>query len=314
MNGRGVRWLWVYEAVVYGLGMVLAAGLISAWGQWYSQSKHHRAQVEALLRGELALSKNPADLAHDLCWSEGGVHQVWGLGVPLWRLPFEAATRLAGTEGFPDMLALAAALGLAAWAVLRALFGRLAQAPKPHASPHVGGNDSQAGRGGAVAEPPPHSALSGGGGAGLDSGSVALSRGGAEALHAERRANATTVVWLSGAAALVLVFPPFVNLLQTRFDIYEEVIAYEYLVGLGLLAGLIALVQRPSSGRYWGLCALAGLGGLVRPTLVFHGAAVSHRYPAIGTDRVAVIGRAGLVASVSWRPAPAWHCWGHSAS
>jgi hypothetical protein len=124
----------VYSAVVYGLGLVLTAGLIPQWGRWHSCSIHHRGQVEALLRGELALSRELSALAHDLTWSEGGVHQVWGLGVPLWRLPFEAAARLLGREGFPDMLALAAALGLAAWAVLRVLFGMAGTAAMPRPS------------------------------------------------------------------------------------------------------------------------------------------------------------------------------------
>lgn len=264
-----IRWCLVYEAVLYGLGLVVASGLIPAWGQWYSASKPHRAQVEAFLQGRLALSHSPAALAHDLTWSEGGVHQVWGLGVPLWRLPFEVAARLVGSAGFPDMLAFAAALGLAAWALLRALFGSLWLA---------------GGRSGDRPEPAP------------DEASVV-------------QGSARTACWLAGASALVLLFPPFVNLLSTRFEIWEEVIAYEYVLGLVLLAGLISLAQWPTRGRYWRLCALAGLGGLLRPTLVFHGAAtvVAGAWALLGRVRgdntlahAASSGRPGQRRGLAW--------------
>jgi hypothetical protein len=207
--------------MVYGLGLVLSAGLIPEWGRWFSCNVHYRLQVQALLRGQLALSHDPAALTHDLAWSEGGVHQVWGLGVPLWRLPFELAARLVGAPAFPDMLVLAAALGLAAWVVLSAF------------QLYASSEES------------------------LPKG-VRLALG----------------VCQAGAVGLLLLFPPFLNLFPSRFEIYEEAIAYEYLVGLGLNSGLVALTTRPKVSRYWGLCALAGLGGLVRPTLVFHGMAM----------------------------------------
>jgi len=233
LSGRLISWCLVYEAAVYGLGLVVIAGLIPAWGQWYSESEHHRAQVNALLQGRLALSHDPARLDFDLAWAEGGVHQVWGLGVPLWRLPFELVVRLVGTEGFPDMLAFAAALALAAWALWQALLGGLWRRANGDSLP--------------------------------------------EAVAAQRLADgdsAAWVAWLIGASGLALLFPPFLNLLSAQFAIYQEVIAYEYVFGVVLIACLMALVQWPTVGRYWGLCALAGLGGLVRPTLVLHGIAM----------------------------------------
>ena len=227
MERKNFNWLWAWQAVIYGLGMVILSGLIPAWGQWYSQSIHYRRQGEALLHGSLAMSTNPADLALDLAWAESGVHQVWGLGVPLWRLPFEAAARVVGEDGFPDMLALAVALALAAWLVLRAVWSVCAEpepttppgASKPAASPWKG------------------------------------------------------VCLAAGGAMLLLLFPPFLNLLRSRFDIYEEAVAYEYVYGLVLIAALLRLAHAPAPGRLWTMCALAGLGGLVRPTLLFHGAA-----------------------------------------
>lgn len=77
----------VLLGLIYGVGLPWACGLLPAWGRWYSASLPHRQQVETRLHGRLKLSASPAHLAHDLCWSEGGVHQVWGLGVPLWRAP-----------------------------------------------------------------------------------------------------------------------------------------------------------------------------------------------------------------------------------
>lgn len=77
--------------------------------------------------------------------------------------------------------------------------------------------------------------------------------------------------WLTaaGGAMLVLFFPPFLNLLNCRFFIWEEVIADEYVHGLWLVALLLrwAVALRP--GTFWALAAVAGLGGLIRPTLVF---------------------------------------------
>ena len=213
---RKLSWLLWYFAVVHGLGVLLLAGLIPEWGCWYSPSPHYRREVDAMLQGSLAVSQQPSALGHDLAWAEGGVQQVWGLGVSLWRLPFEMAARACGQGGFPEMLALALAIGL----VARGLLGTI-----------------------------------------VSCGNHGLGW------------NRARVLWLAGAAALVLFFPPFLNLLRSKFQVYEEVIAYEYLIGLGLAAGLMGLAQRPTRGRYWGLCWLAGVGGLFRPTLIFHGAA-----------------------------------------
>ena len=67
------------------------------------------------------------------------------------------------------------------------------------------------------------------------------------------------------------MFPPFLNLLQTRGAVWEEAVAYEYLFAILLLTLLLDFSQKPSARRWYGLCALAGLGGLVRPPLVFYG-------------------------------------------
>lgn len=235
-----VQWVWVYTAILYSLSLLVVCGLTCEWGRWYSENSHQRVQTRALMEGKLSIGKSPAELQHDLAWAEDGVQQVWGLGISLWRLPFYVLAKACGFEAFPDMLAFGAALGLAAWLMLRFIFcdsgGVL-----PRGGPAVIGVTN---------------AASGPGIGGMEAG------------------RSLKLLGLGlGATGLLLCFPPFLNLLRSRFDIYEEVIAYEYVAGLMLVACLMNLAQRPSNRTYWCLCAFAGIGGLFRPTLVFHGAA-----------------------------------------
>jgi len=228
--GRVLPRLWVvYLALVYAVLVTHGTGLIGGWGRWYSENPAHHAQVAALLQGRLALSTDPSTLRFDECWSEGGVHQVWGLGVPLWRLPFEAVARLLGAPAFPDLLCLMVALAGVAYALLRTLD----PLPGAAASTPLGARDS-----------------------GVREESVPA-----------------RLFWLVGAAGVVLGFPPFLRLLHTRFHVYEQAVAYEYLVGVLLVACLVRLVRRPSPGSYGMLGLVAGYGMFVRPTLVFHGGA-----------------------------------------
>src|ERR1700761_3860440 len=111
------RLLIGYLAVLYAFGLLALCGAISI-DQLYSPSYGPRLQSEAFLHGRLAVSHDPSDLDHDLCWSQGGVQQVWGLGVPLWELPFEAVAKLAGMAPFPERIALAIFIGLSAYVVL----------------------------------------------------------------------------------------------------------------------------------------------------------------------------------------------------
>lgn len=209
------KWLWIRTVcgIAFALLVVLSSGLIDGWGQWYSPSSHYRRQTDSLLRGTLALSRSPTDTTHDLTWSEGGVHQVWGLGVPLWRLPFEAVARVFGFQAFPDRLAFAAALAL--WAVI--VLSLLTPAKHP-----------------------------------------------SETSEASHGRNSLIV-------GLILLCPVFLELCNSRFDIYEEAVAYEYLFGTGILAGLLTHLR---SSTYRGavlLALFAGLGPLIRPTLIFYG-------------------------------------------
>src|SRR5262249_1817324 len=78
----------------------------------------------AFFQGRLALSTAPEGLAHDLAWTESGVQQVWGLGVPLWQTPFEAAARAVGQGPFPDRVAMGVWLALVGFVLRRAVRGR----------------------------------------------------------------------------------------------------------------------------------------------------------------------------------------------
>lgn len=99
----------------------LLTGLIGGWEKWYSPSIPYRLQTEAFLRGELAISSSPDDVLHDFAWGNGGVHQVWGLGVAAVRLPFEWVANLCSATAFPDRLVLLLSLSVLFYWVLRAV-------------------------------------------------------------------------------------------------------------------------------------------------------------------------------------------------
>ena len=212
--------LLICQVVFYTTWLLIVTGLVPRWGAWYSSSVPYRMQTEALLRGKLALSENPVDLDHDLAWSQQGVHQVWSIGVPLWRLPLEVVAKLLGFDAFPDRIAFGLFAALVAFLALRVWTTAW--------------------------------------------------------LSNSQQQRPSDLVWRSIVGfgvgfLLLLMFPPFLNLLQTRGAVWEEAVAYEYLFGVLLLMLLLAFSQRPTArGWYW-LCALAGLGGLIRPPLVFYG-------------------------------------------
>lgn len=70
---------------------------------------------------------------------------------------------------------------------------------------------------------------------------------------------------------LLLLFPPFLSLCSTRMAVYEEVVVYSYLAALTLLAATVALLRKPTLGRYLLLSVLAGFTIFVRPTLFTYG-------------------------------------------
>jgi len=109
----------VLRSLALAIVLVVACRQITLHG-WYAPSPGYRAQVDALLAGRLALTTTPDGLVHDLAWTPTGVHQVWGLGVPLWQAPFEAFGRAIGLSPFPDRVPLVVWLALMLLVVTRA--------------------------------------------------------------------------------------------------------------------------------------------------------------------------------------------------
>jgi hypothetical protein len=144
-----------------------------------------------------------------MAWTDHGVQQVWGLGVPLWQTPFELAGRAIGVTPFPDRVALVAWLALVGALAIRAWVRR-------------------------DREP-----------------------------------------WWTGAGSVLitLLLPPVVTLLRGRLGVYEEAALYAYTAAIALLAGTQRVIDAPTRWRLLVLCAAAGAGGLVRPTLWFYGLA-----------------------------------------
>jgi hypothetical protein len=107
----------IAAAVTVEFCILTGAGNLLTHG--YSTDVSYRRQTDALLRGHIALSNSLKDLRFDMAWVEGAVQQVWGLGVPLWRTPFEVCARLGGWRSFPDQIAFAIAFFVIAYAAIR---------------------------------------------------------------------------------------------------------------------------------------------------------------------------------------------------
>jgi hypothetical protein len=95
----------VFGSFLLACAFVQLTSLIPETGRWYSSSLHYRLQTEALLQGRLAVASTPVWAWHD--WSLGnGMQQLWGLGVPFLRLPFEALAKSLFRPAFPDRFVL----------------------------------------------------------------------------------------------------------------------------------------------------------------------------------------------------------------
>ena len=186
----------------------------------------------------LGASKDPRALGYDMAWAEGGVQQVWGLGVPSWRLPFDLLAKLFGYHAFPDRLVLAAAIALLIYALLRLL--------------------------------------------------VVTSTFESARRYVERHPEA-----LAGMLLLVL-FPPFLTLCRTNFDVYEEAQAYAYLDRDRVVrSDALRSLRRPTFSRYLLLAAASGLAAFVRPTLFCYGL-------------VSVVLAWGITQWQGWKQARSW--------
>jgi hypothetical protein len=110
-----------YVALVLAIGTIVGTGLVPGYESWYSKDLTFRRQTHALQGAAMTPGSNPAALTTSSAWAEGRRQQLRGLGVPLWRLPFETAAKVLGQRGFPDRLALAAFMALTIYWVLRGL-------------------------------------------------------------------------------------------------------------------------------------------------------------------------------------------------
>lgn len=93
-------------SLVLATGVMLATGVARLPDIGYSTALPHRLQVEALLQGHLAISTNLDAVDFDHTFSNGGVQQVWGLGIPIWRIIFEFPWKALLGHSAPDRLAL----------------------------------------------------------------------------------------------------------------------------------------------------------------------------------------------------------------
>jgi len=81
-------------------------GNFSEWGLWYSLEPSFRAQSAQVAAGHFSLTQNPFLVIHDWAWTRGSAQQIWGLGVPLLRLPFDLLWQQLFSQPFPDRIAL----------------------------------------------------------------------------------------------------------------------------------------------------------------------------------------------------------------
>jgi len=200
--------------LIMALVMLQLTGLIPAVETWYSFDPALRLQSEAFLRGELAIQPVPYGHLHDWAWGNG-MHQVWGLGVPLLQLPFQLAGKLFNGFGFPDRL-----IFLFFYVGIATLFWRSLEA-------------------------------------------------GAESSNIGERLR-----WrLLTLPVLLYAFlnHALINMMQGKFEPYEEVIAYGFLWSLMLFALLAIFLAKRGHYLYLLICLLAGFAINLRPTIGAYG-------------------------------------------
>jgi hypothetical protein len=84
-------------------------------------------------------------------------------------------------------------------------------------------------------------------------------------------AEPTAVVTGATTAGFIMVFPTFVGLIASRFQIYEQTIATGALWSVLLLGGVVALASRCTPGRLVVVCAAAGFAIVIRAPLAVYG-------------------------------------------
>ena len=110
MKSQNKRYLYIILEVII---FVLIIGFYVSHSQLlpdpskpYSTSIAHRLQTNVFLQGKIFLSERPYGFLHDFIWTDRGMSQNWGVGVPLLRLPFEWLSKRCGFGPFPDRVTL----------------------------------------------------------------------------------------------------------------------------------------------------------------------------------------------------------------
>lgn len=110
----------MYASVIISLAILITTNLIPSFEGMYSDHLPFRWQTESLLGGHLAMSEDASGVDWDLAYGrDGTVQQVWGLGIPIFRLPFEIIARLIGFPVFPDRLCFLFALAGLIFGIIR---------------------------------------------------------------------------------------------------------------------------------------------------------------------------------------------------
>ena len=91
-------------------------------GGLFSPDVRYRLQTDAIFRGTFALQPVPQGQRADWAWGNGS-QQVWGIGVPLLRMPGELIARVLGRPGFPYRLTLVALFALVMFVSIRSIAG-----------------------------------------------------------------------------------------------------------------------------------------------------------------------------------------------
>jgi hypothetical protein len=111
---RGWPKLWLYLILaaisIFNAGWILnQAGVSFSHPFAPTDAEHHdvhRRQAAAMLDGHFWLSRSIFDTHFDNVYVNGKVQQVWGLGVPMYLIPFELFGRAIGISPFPDRITL----------------------------------------------------------------------------------------------------------------------------------------------------------------------------------------------------------------
>jgi hypothetical protein len=93
----------------------------------------------------------------------------------------------------------------------------------------------------------------------------------ARVLHKAGRGAPNALAAGCAAAGFMMVFPTFVGMVSSRFQIYEQTIAFGCLWNILLLAGVVALSYRCTPWRLAAVCAAAGFSVMVRPPIAVYG-------------------------------------------